>query len=74
MADGAAPSEIAYYYPEPYWLAQEGGVPGPLTPVPAPPLQVQRARRLPVSVRATPLPALRARYDRSRRCSISSRE
>jgi hypothetical protein len=25
MADGAAPSEIAYYYPEPYWLAQEGG-------------------------------------------------
>ncbi|TML33049.1 MAG: hypothetical protein E6G29_12655, partial [Actinobacteria bacterium] len=25
MTDGAAPSEIAYYYPEPYWLAREGG-------------------------------------------------
>lgn len=25
MSDGEAPSEIAYYYPEPYWLAQEGG-------------------------------------------------
>ena len=25
MTDGAAPSEIAYYYPEPYWLPREGG-------------------------------------------------
>lgn len=25
MAQEALPSEIAYYYPEPYWLAQEGG-------------------------------------------------
>ena len=25
MADEAAPREIAYYYPEPYWLADEGG-------------------------------------------------
>ncbi len=25
MSDAPAPSEIAYYYPEPYWLAREGG-------------------------------------------------
>ncbi len=25
VPDAPVPSEIAYYYPEPYWLAQEGG-------------------------------------------------
>jgi len=25
MEGTPAPSEIAYYYPEPYWLADEGG-------------------------------------------------
>lgn len=25
VAEESAPSEIAYYYPEPFWLAQEGG-------------------------------------------------